>query len=86
MNKFVYYNFMYSNELMEQMIKAMPKGQYPSINKTYIESFFIHVPSLAEQKQIISQIEKLEAEIDSAKNIISNTAERKKAVLDKYLL
>lgn len=86
MNKFVYYNFMYSNELMEQIIKAMPKGQYPSINKTYIESFFIHVPSLAEQKQLISEIEKLEAEIDSAKNIISNTAERKKAVLDKYLL
>lgn len=86
MNKFVYYNFMYSNELMEQMIKAMPKGQYPSINKTNIESFLIHVPSIAEQKQIISQIEKLEAEIDSSKIIISAIPKRKKSVLDKYLL
>lgn len=77
---------MYSNELMEQMVKAMPKGQYPSINKKDIENFYINVPSLEEQISIISQIEKLEAEIKKAKEIISTIPERKKAVLDNYLL
>lgn len=42
-------------------------------------------PSYDEQQRIISEIEKLESEIDSAKKIMSTVANRKKAVLEKYL-
>lgn len=42
-------------------------------------------PSYDEQQRIISEIEKLESEIDSAKKIMSTVTNRKKAVLEKYL-
>ena len=45
----------------------------------------IPVPSIIEQASIITQIEKLEVEIDEAKQIISSIPERKKAVIKKYL-
>ena len=51
-----------------------------------IKEIEIPIPSLTEQTEIISQIEKFEAEINKAKEIISKVQERKKAVLDKYLL
>ena len=34
LNKWIYFCFMYADNLMIQMIEAMPKGQYPSINKS----------------------------------------------------
>lgn len=45
----------------------------------------IPVPSIIEQASIITQIEKLEVEINKAKQIISSISERKKAVIKKYL-
>lgn len=45
----------------------------------------IPFPSIIEQASIITQIEKLEVEINKAKQIISSISERKKAVIKKYL-
>lgn len=45
----------------------------------------IPVPSIIEQASIITQIEKLEVEINKAKQIISSISERKKAVIKKDL-
>ena len=84
-DKMIYYLFMYSENLTEQMIAAMPKGQYPSINKEDIENFQIPVPPLAEQQRIVSQIEQYEAQIAEAKAIMSGCADRKKKILEKYL-
>lgn len=42
-NKMVYYQFMYSDNLMAQMLQDMPKGSYPSINKNNIDNFDILV-------------------------------------------
>lgn len=83
--KMIYYNFMYSEDLMNQMIKAMPKGQYPSINASDIDNFLIPVPPLAEQQKIVEQITVLEEQIASAKKIIAEVPARKQAILDKWL-
>lgn len=84
-DKYLYYCFMHSDELMRQMIAAMPKGSYPSINTQNIKNFEIKVPSLADQQQIISQVEQYEAAIRQAQAIMDDCAARKKAILDKYL-
>lgn len=83
--KMIYYSFMYSEDLMNQMIKAMPKGQYPSINASDIDNFLIPVPPLAEQQKIVDQISALEEQIAAAKKIIADVPARKQAILDKWL-
>ena len=51
-----------------------------------IKNIRIIVPSLEEQKQIVSHVEKLKSKINNEEKIISAIADKKKAVLDKYLL
>jgi len=83
-NKAAYYAFMYLPSLMSQMKARMGKGQYPSINKTDMENFTIsYDKKIGELK--LKEIEKQEKIIEKAKNVIENIAERKQAVLDKYL-
>lgn len=85
LDKMIYFTFMYSKNIMQQMEEAMPKGQYPSINKTDIENFTLLLPPLAAQTQIIDQIQALETKIKDAQAVMDKTAEHKKAVLDSYL-
>ena len=85
MDKLIYLSFMYSENLMNQMVEAMPKGQYPSINKADIENFQIPVPSLDEQQRIVSAIETYESEISKAKAVMAGCAEKKKNILEKWL-
>ena len=84
LDKMIYYMFMYSNDLMEQMIAAMPKGSYPSINKDDIENFIIPIPSLDKQKKIVTEVVKYEAEIAKAKAVMDSASARKQAILRKY--
>ena len=76
---------MFSDDLMKQMETAMPKAAYPSINKDDIGNFRIPMPSINEQKYIISQIEALELEINNARTTIENAVSEKQVILDKYL-
>ena len=85
LSKFLYYLFMYNNNLMEQMKAAMPKGQYPSINDKDIRNFLIPIPPIKEQEKIVSQIEELEKQIAEAHKVIDNSKQQKQAILDKYL-
>lgn len=85
LSKYLYYLFMYSNNLMEQMKIAMPKGQYPSINEDDIKNFSIPVPPLEEQRKIVYKIEKLEQEINKAQQIIDESKNKKQEILKKYL-
>lgn len=84
-DKYLYYCFMHSDELMRQMIAAMPKGSYPSINTQDIQNFEIQVPSLTAQQQLIAQVEQYESAIRQAQAIMDGCSARKKAILDKYL-
>lgn len=85
LDKLIYYYFMFSSDLMNQMVVAMPKGQYPSINKTDIDNFSFPVPSLPEQERIVKLVEDEEKKINDAKAVMASAKERKQAVLDKYL-
>lgn len=82
-DKLIYAQFMYSDALMQQMLLAMPKGQYPSINKTDIESFEIVIPD--NQQLILEVIVRYEKEIEDARSIIESASSRKQSILDKYL-
>ena len=58
----------------------MPRG-----NKDDIKKYRIPIPSIDEQKRIVSQIEALELEIAKARTLIENAANEKQTILDKYL-
>lgn len=58
----------------------MPRG-----NKEDILKYRIPIPSINEQKRIVSQIEALEMEINNACITIKNAANEKQIILDKYL-
>ncbi|MCA6368823.1 MAG: N-6 DNA methylase [Cytophagales bacterium] len=85
MNKIIYYLFMYSDGLMEQMRAAMPRGSYPSINKTDIENFSINYPDNKGQLKLISDISKLEKKILDNQNKMNSSAAKKKEIIKKYL-
>lgn len=83
--KLLYYYFMYSDNLMKQMVAKMPKASYPSINKGDIEAFVMPSISNTAQKKALSELDILEKEIQKQEQAIANTEEEKKAVLTKYL-
>ncbi len=69
-------------------IEAMANGQSGQIELTLptINAIRIPLPPLPKQQEIVSQIEVLEKKIQILETKISNTKERKKVILDKYLL
>lgn len=85
LSKYLYYLFMYNENLMEQMKAAMPKGQYPSINDKDIRNFTIPIPPIKEQEKIVSQIEEFEKQIAEAQRVIDNSKQQKQVIFDKYL-
>lgn len=85
LNKMIYLYFMYSKDLMTQMINAMPKGSYPSINQSDINNLMLSLPNPTVQARIVREISIYETKIAKAKAIINSSAERKQAILDKYL-
>ena len=86
LNKLLYYEFMYSNTLMEQMVNAMPKGQYPSINKDDINNLEIIVPdNISYQDSILNELNRYEKRLNDARKKIASSSARKQAIMDKYL-
>lgn len=83
-DKMIYYQFMYSDLMMKQMVDAMPQGSYPSINRTDIESFEI-ITAIDKQEAIISELNKLEHKINEANYVLKQIPTLKQSVLDKYL-
>ena len=70
LNKIIYIYFMNLDILMRQIIEKMPKGQYPSINKTDIESLRIPLPPISIQQQIITECEAVDKEYNSSRMTI----------------
>ncbi len=69
---------------MEQMIAAMPKGAYPSINKNDIERFMIPVPALDVQKGIVAEVSECEKGIARAMATMDSAARSQYSVLKRY--
>lgn len=77
---------MYSNTLMEQMVNAMPKGQYPSINKDDTNNLEIIVPdNISYQDSILNELNRYEKRLNDARKKIASSSARKQAIMDKYL-
>jgi len=85
LDKWIYLNFMYSEDLMEQMKVAMPKGQYPSINSGDIRNFKIYLPTIQEQILIIDTTNRYHEEIASLENKIISLENAKKDFLNMSL-
>lgn len=83
-DKMIYYQFMFSDRLMDQMVAAMPKGSYPSINRNNIDNFDIIV-SINNQDSILKRLNELERKIKETYDELSKITSRKQAILDKYL-
>jgi hypothetical protein len=78
--KFVYYSI--ANIGLETMNSSIG---VPGLNRNDAYAINIPVPSLEEQQCIVQEIETYEAEIVSAKAVLSACAEKKKMILDKWL-
>ena len=70
--------------MMQQMVAAMPKGSYPSINKDNIENFNILV-SVENQDSILEQLNECERNLNEAAEYVKSAPALKQSVLDKYL-
>jgi restriction endonuclease S subunit len=57
----------------------------PGLNRNDAYSQFIPLPPLSEQQKIVSEIEKIEAEIQNLQKLSEQTAAQKEACLKKYL-
>lgn len=82
------YLFGYLNrESIRQMAAKRMTGSsgHRRVPISFYENLEIPVPSLEEQERVIKEIETYEAAIAKAKTIMSGCAERKKAILEKYL-
>ena len=70
LNQFIYLLFMYDPILMEQMCSKMGKGSYPSINQNDIKNFYILIPPIKQQHQIIKEFQAVDEQINEQDGII----------------
>ena len=83
-DKMIYYQFMFSDLMMQQMVAAMPQGSYPSINRGDIESFDIIV-SISSQDEVLRNLNEIEERVKTANEKLAEVPNLKQAILDKYL-
>ncbi|EAJ1600270.1 restriction endonuclease [Campylobacter coli] len=84
-SQFVYYCFMFVDDLMRQIEIKMPKSSYPSINTDDIGSFIIPLPPLEIQEKIVQNIELVEQQIDFLNLKLELLEKEKEKILQKYL-
>ncbi|EKS7341799.1 N-6 DNA methylase [Campylobacter jejuni] len=84
-SQFVYYCFMFVDDLMRQIEIKMPKSSYPSINTDDIGSFTIPLPPLEIQEKIVQNIELVEQQIDFLNLKLEFLEKEKEKILQKYL-
>ena len=86
LSKFLYYSMKRKTFFDYIMNQAGVNGiKMPRGNKEATMNFEVVVPSIADQQQIIAQVEQYEVAIRQAQSVIDGCAVRKKAILDKYL-
>lgn len=79
------YSAMAQDSFFEFMMSGKKGMKMPRGDKNAILDYKIHVPSLAEQQKIVAQISALEGKIAEAKQILTDCAEQKKQILEKWL-
>ena len=74
-----------SKAVRTRMMTDSKGSNINNISQGILSNLKISIPSLSEQKQIISKIEQYEKQIAQAKSIIAECPAKKKAILKKYL-
>ena len=84
-NKYLF-GYLNRSAIREEAAKRMTGASgHRRVPIEFYEDLEIPVLPMAEQQQIISQVEQYEAAIRQAQTIMDGCAARKKAILDKYL-
>ena len=80
LNKFIFF-------ILRGMYKDLIKdlSQYDMLNLTQIRNIKIPIPTLVEQKELVSVIEKLETKINKSVKIVNSSGSQKQGVMEKYL-
>ena len=68
-NKYIFY-IIFQNYVLNQMITAMGKGAYPSINQNDVNALKIPLPPLEVQQRIVEQIDEEQAIVNQNKRLI----------------
>lgn len=84
LTKFYRY-YLLSKTFNDQVLSTVTGQQLPRTSWSKIESIKVSLPPLEVQRQLVNQIEVLEAEIAAAQAIIAAAPAQKQAILHKYL-
>lgn len=82
--EYVYY-MLCRQKFIDHVMSDVKGMKMPRGNKENIVRYSIPVPSLEIQQNVVNKIHEQEETIDKAKSIINSSANRKQAILDKYL-
>ena len=69
----------------ELLVMDQSSSTRVAITKIQLEEFKIPLPSIVEQKKIVSEIEKIETKINKLEELVSEIPKQKEGVLKKYL-
>lgn len=84
-NKKLMYYYLLSKVFNDKVIATVSGQQLPRTSWDKVKNIRIVFPNPTEQQNIVNQIEQYEKEIQKAEMVMSGIAERKKAVLARYL-
>lgn len=81
-----YLDIVTKSSIYKKWIEDVQTGSsQPNINGQIYSSLEIPLPELEKQQEIISEIEKCEAKIKEAQDVINGIAKRKEKVIYEYL-
>ena len=87
-NEFIYCLFMDDPLLMAQMKAKMSKGSYPSINQGDLQNFYLILPPLDMQRQIVAEFNSIDAQIaaqdDTIKKLNADIQAKFSALFEGY--
>lgn len=80
------YVWFYMRTQQERLKQQSYGSAQPNINADIISNYPVPIPSLLEQRRIVSKIESYESKIAEAQAIMDSCSARKAAILNKYLI
>lgn len=79
------YGFWWMRGLGKDLLAAAPQATLPIINQERIGEFKISIPPLAEQRRIVSELDALQAEVDTLKSLQTESITELDALLPAIL-
>ncbi len=73
----------FMDDIINQMVNAMGKGAYPSINTSDVENLIIPLPPISVQREIVAKIEAERKIVDGCRELIALYEAKIKRAIDK---